>query len=144
VSQCDPFYGSLCYIFGLIIYIFENNQYICATINKSMNISSELKNVNFTTPGTTPMYEMLLFFHHWREDFKNDNMLNAFMEKAKSLLEKEYICLQSAYNLGKSSKEFAVYRDAYKKNYPVNSRNLELKPERKYDDLNFAKLNPEE
>jgi hypothetical protein len=80
VSQCDPFYGSLCYIFGLIIYIFENNQYICATINKSMNISSELKNVNFTTPGTTPMYEMLLFFHHWREDFKNDNMLNAFME----------------------------------------------------------------
>jgi hypothetical protein len=48
------------------------------------------------------------------------------------------------WNLGKSSKEFAVYRDAYKKNYPVNSRNLELKPERKYDDLNFAKLNPEE
>ena len=136
--------GRFVIFFGLIIYTFEKNQYICATINKSMNISSELKNVNFTTPGTTPMYEMLLFFHHWREDFKNDNMLNAFMEKAKSLLEKEYSCLQSAYNLGKSSKEFAIYSDVYKKNYPVNSRNIELKPEKKYDDFNFAKLNPEE
>jgi len=107
-----------------------------------MNISSEVNNVKHSTPGTTPMYEMLLFFHHWREDFKNEKMLRAFMDKAKLLLNKEYSCLQSAYNSGKMSKNYEEnndqYKELYKKKFPMNSRNIDL------SDYHFAKLNPEE
>lgn len=103
---------------------------------------SEVNNVKHSTPGTTSMYEMILFFHHWREDFKSQKMLNAFLSKAESLLNKEYFYLQDAYNEGKRSKNCLdnddQYKDLYKKRFPMNSRNIDL------SDYNFARLNPEE
>jgi hypothetical protein len=109
-----------------------------------MSPKYEINNVKFTTPGTSPMYEMLLFLHHWSEDFKNKAMFDAFMDKAKILLDREYSCLNSAYNAGKAAKDGQVYKDVYKHNYPINSRNMDIKDEPKYNDLHFAKLNPEE
>jgi hypothetical protein len=62
-------------------------------------------NVMFNTPGTSPMYEMLLFIHHWSEDFPTKSMKDSFIKKTQILLTRESKVIHAATEYFGNNKE---------------------------------------
>jgi hypothetical protein len=99
--------------------------------------------VMFNTPGTSPMYEMLLFIYHWGEDFSSKTMKESFIKKAQILLLRESSAIYSAFEAGMraSSPNPGYYKNIFKHNRMTHN---ELEEEQYHNDKSFAKLNPEE
>jgi len=100
-------------------------------------------NVMFNTPGTSPMYEMLLFIHHWSEDFPTKNMKDSFIKKAQILLNRESKVIHAAFEAG--MKASVPNPEYYKESFKSNRMSiLDIEEEKGYRDELFIGLNPEE
>jgi hypothetical protein len=100
-------------------------------------------NVMFNTPGTSPMYEMLLFIHHWSEDFPTKSMKDSFIKKTQILLTRESKVIHAAFEAG--MKASVPNPEYYKESFKSNRMSiLDIEEEKGYRDELFIGLNPEE
>ena len=99
--------------------------------------------VMFETPGTSPMYEMLLFIYHWGEDFPTKSMRDSFIKKAQILLMRESKAIHAAYEAGMKASvpNPEYYRQSFKSN---RMSIIDVEEEKGYRDEKFIGLNPEE